>query len=640
MKDLREDIITRYRDRIATGERTKLTQEDLHRLIETFLEQLQGLTTEDEIKALCRAEIALLEEGYPKATIGKVYLPMFRKTIRAAMADGKLPMTEATSRQYAYTKRESGKPGEAHDHRALDFLKYDNVTYSAIAGKSAELNNEKQDNLKPVNPEQYLAKAAELLQSKDPFELAVGIAATTGRRFSEVVDKGNIVATDQPYWVSFSGQLKKKSTADSYLAPCLIPAADVLAALERFRNHPRIARVVGASARDINRSLANSVKRAVDRHFGATGIIPVLEGEASVTIHNLRGVYGEICVHFFCPPSRGVTRFVQERLGHVISDEELKRGNSTATQHYFHYYLVDGNGKHIGSRGVKLTDGGSLPTPTEPTSESQPETLPESLPKTQPTQQPELMGAIAALTEQIQALTQENQRIWTHISTMDVSTTQAPTATDTSFFTREIESLRSQLAELKQERDQAAAELEQVKLQNESLQQQFDQERQAYQQRIEGLTDLLKQTPPTAQPIPPQPVETPTATTRAEVEAAVESTPPTPVSKPVTSIQPVQPKPKREHITKAGSADQRVEAAMRAIMEWNRQEGRDWEDKFAITQSLLQKATGSNMPAVKRVMGDFKNEIYEHNSEHMLDPDRHNYGRDFEEIKAFVQSRL
>lgn len=620
-------MITRYRDRIASGERTKLTQEDLHRLIDTFLEQLQGLTTQDEIQALCEAEIALLEEGYPKATIGKVYLPMYRKSIKTAAAEGKLPMTETTSRQYTYTKRESGETGEGHDHRALDFLKYDNATYSAIAGKSAERNNEKQDKLKPVNPDVYLAKAFELLQSDDPFELAVGIAATTGRRFSEVVDKGLIQATDQPYWVSFSGQLKKKATAGSYLTPCLVPAADVLAALERFRSHPRIARVVGASARDLNRSLANSVKRAVERHFGATGMIPVLEGEASVTVHNLRGVYGEICIHYFCHPSRGMARFVQERLGHVISEEELKRANASATQHYFHYYLVDGKGKHIGSKGVKLAEGEAMPTPIELTSESQPESLPE----TQPHQQPEWLDAIAALTKQMQALTQENQRLWTHLSTMDRQVTQAPTATDTSFFTREIESLRAQLAALKQERDQAAVELEQVEGEQVALQQQFEQERLAYQQRIEGLTELLKQTPPTAQVTLPQPVEVPVAASEAAVV-------PAPQRQPLKPVQPTQLKPKREHITKAGSADQRVEAAMRAVMDWNRQHESD-SAKFAITQSLLQKTTGSNMPAVKRVMETFKEEIYEHNSEYALDTDRHNYGRDFGEIKAWVQAR-
>lgn len=129
MKDFRDDIITRYRDRIATGERTKLTQEDLHRLIETFTEQLQELTTQDEIRALCETEITLLEEGYPKATIGKVYLPMYRKAIRAAAVEEKLPMTEATSRQYTYTKRESGETGKAHDYHSLDFLKYGNRLY-------------------------------------------------------------------------------------------------------------------------------------------------------------------------------------------------------------------------------------------------------------------------------------------------------------------------------------------------------------------------------------------------------------------------------------------------------------------------------------------------------------------------------
>ncbi len=48
-------------------------------------------------------------------------------------------------------------------------------------------------------------------------------------------------------------------------------------------------------------------------------------------------------------------------------------------------------------------------------------------------------------------------------------------------------------------------------------------------------------------------------------------------------------------------------------MEWNRQQDADSE-KFAITQSLLQKTTGSNMPAVKRVMEAFNNEIDEPNS--------------------------
>ncbi len=607
----REDIISRYRDRITTGKRTKLTDAEQTQLIEAFVERLRNLITEDEIKALCASELALLEEGYSKSVVSKDRLRHYRKAIKVAMGDGRLSMTDQTSRVYTYTPHDSDESVEAHDHRALDYLKYDAATYRTIATQSAQNNNEKQDHLKPVSLTEYLTKAIELLKSDDPFEMAVGIAATTGRRFSEVADKGMIAATDDPFWVSFSGQLKKKSEPNSYLTPCLVPAIDVLAALKRFRAHSRIARVVGMSAKEINASLANSVKRVVDRCFRATGIIPVLDGEAGVSVHNLRGLYGEICIHYFCPPSQGVARFLQERLGHAISVEELKRSNSSATQHYFHYFLIDENGKHIGSKGVKLDQGKALPT-----QESQPENSIEPLPKPQAnaTEERESISEIANLTHQLKHLAQEVNRIWSYINTMTLTTQTQPSIS--------VENLQSQLAAMEYERDQTSAQLEQLKAENEALKQQVSQIHQAYQQRIEGLTELIKQSPSIAQPSATQLVES--TLTRAATM---------PAPKPQIATL------KREHITTTGTADQRVEAAMRLLMQWNREHDFD-SNKFAITQSLLQKTTGSNMPAVKRVMEAFRNEIYEHNSEYALDPDRHNYGKDVEEIKAFVKTKL
>ena len=607
----REDIVSRYRDRITTGKRTKLTSAEQTQMIEAFIDHLGKLTTDDEIKARCGVEMALLEEGYDKATIAKDRLRYYRTAIKTAMVDSKLPMTAETSRAYTYTTR-SGQTQKAHDHRALDYLKYDAATYRTIATQSAQNNNEKQDHLKPVSLSEILTKATELLQSNDPFEMAVGIAAITGRRFSEVVDKGTIELTDQLYWVQFSGQTKKKSEADSYLTPCLVPAADVVAALDRFRSHPRIARIAGTSAKTINASLANSAKRVVDRCFRATGIIPVLNGEAGVSVHNLRGMYGEICIHYFCPPDRGVARFLQERLGHTISSEELKRGNSSATQHYFHYFLVDENGKHIGAKGVMLSGekGEALPTQIETNEEIQPE--PETLAiATEPRiDQQDSTSAIAALSEQVAILKKEISNIWNHI--MNTQSPQAPIT---------VENLRAQLIAMEQHRDQMAAQLEQVKTENEDLQRQLLETRQVYQQRVEALTDLLKQAPITAQISQP-------------VESIPERTAVAPAPKTQTPMATT-----RQHITTAGSADQRVEGAMRALMQWNREHDSD-SAKFAITQSLLQKTTGSNMGAVKRVMESFKNEIYEHNSEYGLDPDRHNYGKDLSEIKAFVQGKV
>ncbi len=73
----------------------------------------------------------------------------------------------------------------------------------------------------------------------------------------------------------------------------------------------------------------------VKRHFQDTQLVPVLTQEAGVTIQNLRGIYGEIAVYLFCPSELGVHRFIQQRLGHLITDPELSHGkNSGSTEGY------------------------------------------------------------------------------------------------------------------------------------------------------------------------------------------------------------------------------------------------------------------------------------------------------------------
>jgi hypothetical protein len=536
----RQLIIDRYRQRIAVSERTRLTKTDLAELIVEFIDRLATTKTKAKIQELCTAEITLLEEGYPQATIGKVYLPMYRKAIQAAMDDGLLPLTKNTSREYTYSKRNSGETGQAIDHFALDYLKYDSATYSQFAGISAERNNLKQDNLQPVNPDVFLAVAADLLDSADPFDLAVGIAATTGRRFSEIVAKGTMAATNDLYWISFAGQLKKRTEADSYLTPCLLPAVIVLNAMERFRQHPRIAALADFSAIEINRSLADSVKRSVIRNFGDTGIVPILPSESAVTVHNLRGIYGEICTHFFCPPDRAVSRFVQERLGHVISADELKRANSSATQHYFHYYLVDSNGQHLGAKGIKLS--GSLP------------------------------DTATIDPQQFAALQQEVSRLWEHLNS--TNTPQSPVNQEelttvqnmSAKLTQELAAAHSHIAELEQQ----VAALHQANL--------------GYQQRIEQLMNILQ--PAGAKPV----VKAPS---------------------PKISISP--PKPEIERRPPAAT---KILAAIDTIMLWNSQN----IQKFAISQTLLLKATGCNMPAIKRVIEENAEMIDRHHAEYDIQP--------------------
>ncbi len=543
----RQHIIDRYHQRIAAGERTRLTKTDLSELIGEFVDRLAIAKSKAKIQTICTAEIALLEEGYPQATIGKVYLPMYRKAIQTAMDDGLLPLTKNTSRQYTYTKRNSGESVTSIDHLALDYLKYDTAIYSQFAGISAERNNLKQDNLQPVNPEAFLAVAANLLQSDDPFDLAVGLAATTGRRFSEVVAKGTLTATNDLFWISFSGQLKKREQADSYLTPCLMPAVIVLEAMERFRQHPRIAALADFSAIELNRSLADSVKRSVMRNFGDSGIVPVLPSESAVTVHNLRGIYGEICTHFFCPPDRAVSRFVQERLGHVISADELKRANSSATQHYFHYYLVDSNGHHLGSKGIKL----SAQDPLANNDHLDPD--------------------LDILTSPVQLELLTSPKI--------------PVASKVLSLTQELAAARNYIVTLEQD----VADLRQANL--------------GYQQRITQLTNVLRP-----------------AISKSTAKL-------TPAAFPSTALLSTPPPPQRRV-----PAATKIWAAIEAIMLWNQQN----EQKFAISQTLLLKATGCNLPAIKRVLAEQVELIDRHHAEFDIQP-RHQ-SKKIDLILAFLQN--
>jgi Telomere resolvase len=152
----RNTIIEQFRDRIASDQRTKLSKSDLEELIHGFISHLATLKTKAQIKSFCLAEIALLEEGYPRSTIGKVYLPKYRTAIRDAIDRGTLPMTKNTSRKYSYQKRNSGGSGVAIDHLALDYMKYDQETYEQFAPSAPENSTFSTPPIELINDQQSI----------------------------------------------------------------------------------------------------------------------------------------------------------------------------------------------------------------------------------------------------------------------------------------------------------------------------------------------------------------------------------------------------------------------------------------------------------------------------------------------------
>jgi hypothetical protein len=169
----RDEIVGQYRERVEVGARVRLSSADLEGLIQGFIDRLKSLGSQLEIDALCAAELALLEEGYPQATIAKNYIPRYRQAILLASESGALPLTEQTLLEYDYRKR-NGAVGHFRGHYAYTRFKY-GEEYTNIAETDNARNNLKQDNLKSVHLDRYLDRARQLLASEDHNDLAVGI---------------------------------------------------------------------------------------------------------------------------------------------------------------------------------------------------------------------------------------------------------------------------------------------------------------------------------------------------------------------------------------------------------------------------------------------------------------------------------
>ncbi|TVQ17229.1 MAG: hypothetical protein EA367_18120 [Leptolyngbya sp. DLM2.Bin15] len=343
---IRSQILQAYRDRILQGKRNKLSLKERLALVEFLIEDLKELTQEDDVRARCEEEIALLEEGYPRRTLANDYIPQYRKAIAEAIEAGILPLNEQTSHSYSYTQYMTGLQMERSEHYALTFLKYDQDTYANLRQSSVERNAQRLDNLQVVPIEAFMRRATALLSRGSSEELAIALCALTGRRHTEIVSRGQLtLGSDHEFVLSFHGQQKKKSPVGSFNILSLIPASEVLPHFTRFRTMPKVASLVGRPHDDpLIQAFHTRVNYRMADAFG--DILGVPQGFERLTIHRLRGVYAAIAVHFFCPEMRNEGRFLQQYLGHDLG--------SAAIQHYQHYRLVNHQGQLIRARGVKL----------------------------------------------------------------------------------------------------------------------------------------------------------------------------------------------------------------------------------------------------------------------------------------------
>jgi len=698
----RAEIIEQYHKRIEQGDRTKLTRDERETLTVLLLDQLitlnqRGEDTRDKLQALCEAEKALLEAGYPQGSINSVYLPAYTRVIKEAIAQGRLLLTEQNSYAKPWTKLDGSETGMTQTHYALDYLTYDRQTQKALRAVTTEKNNERQDSLATVNLDRYLAQCGKLLDSGEPETLALALVTLTGRRHTEIVSKGVFTATDYPYKLHFEGQQKDPTPPFDILT--LIPATELLPHIERFRAIPSVQDLqgLGHDAPAID-AFNGRVNRRTAKYFG--GLVPVLAGFKTVSIHRLRALYGAIIIHYFCPEHKNEHRFLQHYLGHLLEEQGKHLPNAAATQHYFHYQLVNEQGKRLTARGLKVMANGLPPTPTEslpPAREPAPTIVEPQTSAEHTTQRAQTTPALKndkrgvihidgdtrdrwltvlhhfapegtsqhakmdVLLERLEALVQGDGRVAEAAATDEAATVEETAITTMpevsepvevnpvreqtinyqaqtlAWLTTEVEQLRRQVTQLQTERDQTIAQTHSgLEAELAHLRAENVQLRQA-QAKLEAFRKLLTNgngSEAVAAPAPTSTVEPwPVVTTPTMTPPLTSDTKQT---TPPAVAKPAS-QPQRRLAT---GAQARATAIFQAVCQWNDTPGRTLADKWCVTSSFLETQFGIHRQAVKEWFEVHGSDVEAMHAAHGITHLRtQNRGKDVTAFKAFIASQ-
>ena len=265
--------------------------------IEEFVSAINSQSDESNIEALCLSELTYL---------------------RSELA--------LTSVKRAVTRYRNAFKDISDSHPCLNFFKLTRDEQATIKGATRTQVYTDHTNLRPIDPDELILKACELLKSESYLNVALGLMLLTGRRSTEVLKTAEMILTSDNS-VIFAGQLKTKGSDNAQTLPYEIPTltdaqivVDALAKLRQLRDFSSLTN-------DAVHSRANkSLSEAVKRYFA--GLIP------SVKLKDLRSAYATICHELYCPKQISQTAYFAMVLGH--SKEDL-----TTAQSYQDFYIAE-----------------------------------------------------------------------------------------------------------------------------------------------------------------------------------------------------------------------------------------------------------------------------------------------------------
>jgi hypothetical protein len=344
---------------------------------ETFFPALQQAKTEEEVKALCDAEVDAwrAQPGIKKESSLRNHMDASKKEIE----------TRLTGQQQAWTRK------------YLLFSREWYITHNASSKDTTSYRLTHQQFI--TDPDEIVAVATELLKSPHWYEIVVGLAVCTGRRLIECLVAGKFeYKTEYSIW--FSGAVKRQVTAlPPFEIPTLCTAQAVIDAVARLRE---LLPLDQEDIHGLSRKYSPAVKDAANIHFKHLVPVrpapPTKQGEArkrepSLYAQLFRTVYARIAVYWYALPDTADTHYMSSITGHFEYDdletEELRQSyNSNAN--YSDYKIADrqGNidgrqGLKLGMKGVELLDIYKPPTRKERTAMTDTTITQEQEPKTE-----------------------------------------------------------------------------------------------------------------------------------------------------------------------------------------------------------------------------------------------------------------
>jgi hypothetical protein len=289
-----------------------------------FVEAIAPLMNFDAIDAIAQQEGQWLRQTYPNIdTLGtKLSIAGYYKNLR------RLLLSAGKNAEPIERHDAAGNPiGTKLQHRALRWIGLTPEEWDRRNGTTRVIDRLTQQQDKyPINPLSYLTTADRLLESGRWAEIAAALVAATGRRPVEVIARGQFKVSQGGDRLQFIGQAKKRGEMPTLTIATLLPAARVVAAVERLRAAPTVAKVLAECGEDngaVDRRCNASINRAVRTHFSDILSPRRAATRSRVNCQGLRAAYAVLVVQRDCPdgsPGEAML-YAARQLGHFVDGD-------------------------------------------------------------------------------------------------------------------------------------------------------------------------------------------------------------------------------------------------------------------------------------------------------------------------------